>query len=134
MDYLVELCTVFTIGLEICSQKSSTKRKINFYFILFEANFLILYIYNLNYRISLSNCLPISRKGRFSEEEDRKIMLYMECATSSNKQFAELAKILGRTRQSVWLRYQSLKKLSSPNFEAKEKKDSKYGFSDQSTL
>lgn len=55
---------------------------------------------------------------RYSMAEDDKIMSYMRGKTRKNNKntgFCELAKELGRSRHSVWLRYQLLLKMNKTN-------------------
>lgn len=86
-------------------------------------------IFNSLMTLYLSNCLINCRKGRFTEEEDKKIKLYMKGETDSNNKCAQLAKILGRTRQSVCLRFRLLKKNSTFK-RKKEGKPCSYTISD----
>ncbi|XP_033226064.1 uncharacterized protein LOC117178742 [Belonocnema kinseyi] len=95
-----------------CHISSITERK---KFVQFLANGLpdrTLYSVYFRFR-RLFGTTSYQTKGRFTEDEDKKIKLYMKGETNSNNKCAQLAKILGRTRQSVFLRFQLLKKTST---------------------
>ncbi|KAK2588769.1 hypothetical protein KPH14_001649 [Odynerus spinipes] len=66
-------------------------------------------LYSVYWRFKKLNSSYICK--RYTPEEDEKILAYVQdTSTNVNKKFSDLAKILNRTRHSVWTHYQRLKK------------------------